>query len=83
MMKNYIQRLVELFGHGDYSAGTRKRVQRWLSDEEHPEEKNEALRVLWREAGEQGLPQGMDARYEECNGTSECSPILPVKEFNC
>lgn len=59
-MKNYIQQLVELFGHGDYSAGTRKRVQRWLADEEHPEEKNEALRVLWREAGEQGLPRGME-----------------------
>ena len=34
-MKNYVQQLVELFGHNDYSAVTRKKVQQWLADEEH------------------------------------------------
>lgn len=58
-MKNYIQQLVELFGHNDYSAGTRKKVQQWLADEEHVDEKNEALRMLWRQAGEQEVPDGM------------------------
>lgn len=58
-MKNYIQQLAELFGHNDYSAGTRKKVQQWLADEEHVDEKNEALRMLWRQAGEQEVPDGM------------------------
>lgn len=58
-MKNYIQQLVELFGHNSYSAGTQKKVQQWLADEEHVDEKNEALRELWKQAGEQRVPDGM------------------------
>lgn len=58
-MKNYIQQLVELFGHNSYSAGTQKKVQQWLADEEHVDEKSEALRELWKQAGEQRIPDGM------------------------
>ena len=58
-MKNYIQQLVELFGHNSYSAGTQKKVQQWLADEEHVDEKSEALRELWKQAGEQKVPDGM------------------------
>lgn len=58
-MKNYIQQLVELFGHNSYSAGTQKKVQQWLADEDHVDEKNEALRELWKQAGEQRIPDGM------------------------
>ena len=58
-MKNYIQQLVELFGHHNYSAGTQKKVQQWLADEEHVDEKNEALRELWKQSGEQRVPDGM------------------------
>lgn len=58
-MKNYIQQLVELLGHNSYSAGTQKKVQQWLADEEHVDEKNEALRELWEQAGEQRIPDGM------------------------
>ncbi|MFV0323814.1 MAG: FecR family protein [Bacteroides xylanisolvens] len=58
-MKNYIQQLVELFGHNSYSAGTQKKVQQWLADEDHVDEKNEALRELWKQAGEQKIPDGM------------------------
>ena len=32
-MKNYIQHIIELFGHNEYSLGTRRRVQQWLADE--------------------------------------------------
>ena len=42
-MKNYIQHIIELFGHNEYSLGTRRRVQQWLADENHAEEKKEAL----------------------------------------
>lgn len=58
-MKNYIQQVIELFGHNDYSVNTRKRVQQWLAREEHVEEKNEALQTLWKQAGEQEMPRGM------------------------
>ena len=58
-MKNYIQQLIELFGHDNYSADTQKNVQQWLVDEEHVDEKNEALRELWKQAGEQKVPAGM------------------------
>lgn len=58
-MKNYIQQLIELFGHNNYSAGTQKKVQQWLADEEHVDEKNEALRELWKQAEGQRVPDGM------------------------
>lgn len=58
-MKRYIQQLIELFGHNDYSADTQKKVQQWLAAEEHVDEKNEALRELWKQAERQGVPDGM------------------------
>lgn len=58
-MKNYIQQLIEQFGHNDYSPATQKKVQRWLADDEHAEEKREALNKLWEQAGEQEMPRGM------------------------
>ena len=58
-MKDYIQQLIELFGHNNYSADTHKKVQQWLADEEHVDEKSEALRELWKQAGEQKVPDGM------------------------
>lgn len=58
-MKNYIQQLVELFGNNSYSARTQRKVQQWLADEEHVDEKNEALCELWKQAGEQRVPNGM------------------------
>ena len=35
MMKNYIQQIIELFGHNEYSLATRRKVQRWLADDNH------------------------------------------------
>lgn len=58
-MKNYIQQIIDLFGHNEYSLGTRRRVQQWLTDENHAEEKREALHTLWQQAGEQKVPRGM------------------------
>lgn len=58
-MKNYIQQLIELFGHNNYSPDTQKKVQQWLADEEHVDEKNEALRELWKQAERQRIPDGM------------------------
>lgn len=58
-MKNYIQQIIELFGHNDYSLGTQRKVQRWLASEKHVEEKEEALQLLWKQVGEQKVPHGM------------------------
>ena len=64
-MKNYIQHIIELFGHNEYSLGTRRRVQQWLADENHAEEKKEALHALWQQAGEQKVPRGMQQSIQE------------------
>lgn len=58
-MKNYIQQIIDLFANNDYPLGTRRNVQQWLAKEEHVEEKEEALHLLWNQAGEQKVPCGM------------------------
>lgn len=58
-MKNYIQQIIELFGFNEYSADTQKKVQNWLADEEHSDEKNDALYSLWKQAEEKHAPKGM------------------------
>jgi ferric-dicitrate binding protein FerR (iron transport regulator) len=58
-MKNYIRQIIELFGHNEYSAETQKKVQGWLADEKHSDEKTEALQSLWEEAAMQDSPRGM------------------------
>lgn len=76
-MRNYIQQLVELFGHNDYSAGTRKKVQRWLADEEHVAEKEEALRMLWKQAGEREVPDGMQQSMWQMRQNIGMRPVAP------
>lgn len=68
-MKNYIQQIVNLFGHHDYSLSTRRKVQQWLADEEHADEKNEALQLLWKQAGEQKAPRGMQQSLQRMQRT--------------
>lgn len=82
-MKNYIQQLVELFGHNSYSAGTQKKVQQWLADEEHVDEKSEALRELWKQAGEQKVPDGMQQSIQRMRRIWECSLSLHVEITSC
>ena len=69
MMKSYIQQIIELFGHNDYSLNTRKKVQHWLAKEEYTEEKNEALHMLWEQAGEQKAPRGMQQSLQRMQHT--------------
>lgn len=68
-MKNYIQQIVNIFGHHDYSLSTRRKVQQWLADEEHADEKNEALQLLWKQAGEQKAPRGMQQSLQRMQRT--------------
>jgi len=80
-MKNYIKQLVDLFGQNDYSADTRKKVQQWLTDEEHADEKNEALRGLWKQAGEQKVPDGMKQSIRKMQQNIGMIPVVPHKKY--
>ncbi len=59
MMKNYIRQVIELFSQNDYPISVQKQFRHWLADEDHAEEKMEALNTLWKEAGQEKVPQGM------------------------
>lgn len=74
-MKNYIQQLVKLFGQNNYSVSTQKKVQRWLAEEEHVDEKNEALRELWKQAGEQSVPDGMQQSIRRMQQNMGIQPV--------
>lgn len=79
-MKNYIQQLIELFGHNDYSPATQKKVQQWLADDEHAEEKREALNKLWEQAGQQELPRGMQQSIRRMQQNLGMQPVADNKK---
>lgn len=79
-MKNYIQQLIEQFGHNDYSPATQKKVQRWLADDEHAEEKREALNKLWEQAGEQEMPRGMQQSIRRMQQNLGMQPVADNKK---
>lgn len=79
-MKNYIQQLIEQFGHNDYSPATQKKVQRWLADDEHAEEKREALNKLWEQAGEQEMPHGMQQSIRRMQQNLGMQPVADNKK---
>lgn len=80
-MKNYIQQLIDLFGHDSYSSATQNKVRGWLADEEHTEEKNEALRSLWQQAGEQDVPRGMQQSVQRMQCNIGVRPVVARKEY--
>lgn len=49
-MKNYFQKIITLFTGNDYPESTQQDFYKWLVDEEHTSEKDEALQKLWNEA---------------------------------
>lgn len=79
-MKNYIQQLIELFGHNDYSPATQKKVQQWLADDEHAEEKREALNKLWEQAGQQELPHGLQQSIRRMQQNLGMQPVADNKK---
>lgn len=80
-MKNYIQQLIELFGHNNYSADTQKKVQQWLADEEHVDEKNEALRELWKQAEGQRIPDGMQQSIQRMRQNLEIQFVTSHRNY--
>lgn len=80
-MKNYIQQLVELFGHNNYSADTQEKVQQWLANEEHVDEKDKALRELWIQAGEQKVFDGMQQSIRRMQQNIGIEPAASHKNY--
>lgn len=48
-MKNYIQKIINVFTASGQSENVTKEVHQWLMDEEHADEKEAALNTLWKE----------------------------------
>lgn len=48
-MKNYIQKIINVFTASEHSENVTKEVHQWLVDEEHADEKDAALNTLWNE----------------------------------
>lgn len=48
-MKNYIQKIINVFTASEHSEEVTKEVHQWLLDEEHADEKATALNTLWKE----------------------------------
>lgn len=82
-MKNYIQQIIELFGHNEYSLATRRKVQRWLADDNHAEEKKRSTSHVVATSGrtEKYLAE-CNSPYYGCNKIWECSLSVPVKSIS-
>lgn len=59
-MRNYINDIIKMFAHGDYPTDVRRTVHRWLGEESHSEEKDSALREVWENARQAGIPANMN-----------------------
>ena len=63
-MKNYFQKIMTLFTGNDYPESTQQDFYKWLVDEEHTVEKDEALQKLWDDAHKRGTAADMQEAYE-------------------
>ena len=81
MMKNYIRQVIELFSQNDYPVSVQKQFRHWLADEEHKEEKMEALASLWEEAGQQRVPQGMQQSIRRMQQNIGMRPVSSQKKY--
>lgn len=52
-MKNYIQKIVDCFIHSDYSRHLTEEIHYWLIQNNHSEQKEEALKKVWNETKEE------------------------------
>lgn len=80
-MKNYIRQVIELFSQNDYPVSVQKQFRHWLADEEHKEEKMEALTSLWEEAGQQRVPQGMQQSIRRMQQNIGMRPVSSQKRY--
>ena len=74
-MKNYFQKIITLFIGNDYPESTQQDFYKWLVDEEHTSEKDEALQKLWNEAHKQRTATDMQESYELLKKNAGIPPI--------
>lgn len=74
-MKNYFQKIITLFTGNDYPESTQQDFYKWLVDEEHTSEKDEALQKLWDEAHKRGTATDMQESYELLKKNAGIPPI--------
>ena len=77
-MKNYFQKIITLFTGNDYPESTQQDFYKWLVDEEHTSEKDEALQKLWNEAHKRGTATDMQESYELLKKNAGIPPIIFV-----
>ena len=82
MMKNYIQQIIELFGHNEYSLATRRKVQRWLADYNHAEKKKKHFTRCGNKRENRKYLAECNSPYYGCNKIWECSLSVPVKSIS-
>ena len=61
-MKNYFQKIITLFTGNDYPESTQQDFYKWLVDEEHTSEKDEAFRPCARFPAVPDQLEGQSAR---------------------
>ena len=82
-MKNYFHKILSLFVGYNYSEQTNQLFYRWLIDDEHEKEKDEALQELFLEAKKKGdVPDIEKAlqRWKENNKVTPTLSQLPQKK---
>ena len=78
MMKNYIQQIIELFGHNEYSLATRRKVQTTIM---RKKKKKHFTRCGNKRENRKYLAE-CNSPYYGCNKIWECSLSVPVKSIS-
>lgn len=78
-MKNLFQNILSLFTRNEYPPHVEQDFYRWLVDDEHAKEKDEALQELWEEAKKKGEFPDLEQSLERWKQTNGIAP-LPKKK---
>ena len=82
MMKNYIQQIIELFGHNEYSLATRRKgSDGWLTTIMRKKKKKHFTRCGNKRENRKYLAE-CNSPYYGCNKIWECSLSVPVKSIS-
>lgn len=81
-MKNYFRNILSLFTEYDYSETTNQLFYRWLIDDKHEKEKDEALQELFLEAKKKGNVYDLDKSLEQWRRNNNITQVLPQGKFN-
>lgn len=81
-MKNYFQKILFLFIEYDYSKQTTQQFYRWLTDDEHKKEKDEALQELYSEAKKRGKTPDLEESLERWREKNNIIPMQSPKKYD-